>query len=163
MQASPITIPAQAPRVGQGPRFLLRPIGFLPARGRLGWVRAQPARLHSARCLPPGGGWAPDYNRRIQLIYTLGGRKYMLCVNIFTGFLDFFPWRDPPYTGTLARAGTALAAGSPTLAHFQPLCDTYLFGTRSLFGTVPSARLHLACGRLPRLHGHSQADLYLPA
>lgn len=55
-------------------------------------------------------------------MYTMDGRMYMLGVNIFTGFLDFLPWQDPPLgTGT---PGPRYGFGGRSY-HFEPLPTTF--------------------------------------
>ena len=92
-------------------------VDYNPSPGSPGWVG--PAFLPEVRCGIPSRArsWlgrapsAPRLHARPGLIYTLGLRKYMLGVNIFSGRFDYISWRDPPYTGSLGRMGTALMGG----------------------------------------------------
>ena len=136
MQASPITFPCRQPparRLHSQPR---RPALGRARRGRVGGLgSSQPvaAWAGSARSLPDyirAVGLPLPASRRwmgarlqsaIQPIYTLGGRMYMLCVNIFTGFLDFSRGEIPPIEGP-GTAGNGFGGRS---YHFDPLPTTF--------------------------------------
>ena len=116
-------------------------VDYNPSPGSPGWVG--PAFLPEVRCGIPSRArsWlgrapsAPRLHARPGLIYTLGLRKYMLGVNIFSGRFDYISWRDPPYTGSLGRMGTALMGGPMGSFPFCLQGSLYLFGTPSLFGS----------------------------